>query len=116
MATHLDYFGGKLDGYLILRDNGQRDQAPFARELWFDRDIDGRWLVGVTQHHPSGAETTGAIVVKDATVRAFIQVLCDLVAAPGDFAGEGLTIGPAWDGQIPSRPMSRRPLSTPPRR
>ena len=97
MAMQVEYFGGKLDGGILL-GSGQRDQVRSSRELWFDRDIDGRWLVGVTAHAPSGAETTGAIVVKDATIRAFIQVLGDLVAEPARFAGEGLTVGPGWDG------------------
>jgi hypothetical protein len=112
MTMQVEYFGGIVHGKIIL-ENGQDEARVFKGELWFDRDIDGRWLVGVTHHHPSGAETTGAMVVKDDTVRAFIQVLGDLVAVPGDFAGEGLIIGPAWNGFLPEPESASRP-STPP--
>jgi hypothetical protein len=103
MATHVDYLGGNMEGHLILA-NGPHDEVGFAREIWFDRDIGGHWLVGVTQHHPSGAETTGAIVVQEVHVSAFIELLGKLVAEPGQFADEHVVIGPDWDGRLPARP------------
>jgi hypothetical protein len=102
MATQLDHFGGTTHGHLIVAHGLHHHDVRFTRELWFDRDIDGRWLVGVTEHHPSCAETTGTIVVKDAHVSAFIELLGELVE-PDRFADEQVVLGPAWDGQVPAR-------------
>jgi hypothetical protein len=102
MTKHLGYFGGKTHGRLILED-GQREDVWFDRELWFDRDIDGRWLVGVTDQDRTGEEHTGAIVVKDANVSAFIELLGKLVADPDKFGDEPVLLGPAWDGHVPER-------------
>lgn len=101
MTKQIQYLGGITHGHIIL-ENSHEEIVWFGRELWFDRDIDGRWLVGVTTQRPSGEETTGAIVVKDATVGAFIQLLGKLVADPEQFADQPLTIGPAWDARLPA--------------
>ena len=116
MATQLEYFGSTTHDHSIVAHGLHHQDVRFTREIWFDRDIDHQWLVGVTQYHPSGAETTGAIVVQQVHVSAFIELLGKLVAEPGQFADEQVVLGPAWDGQVPTRPTSRRPLPTPPRR
>ena len=102
MSKRIGYFGGKTHGRIIL-ENGHREDVWFDRELWFDRDIDGRWLVGVTDPDSSEEEHTGAIVVKDATVSAFIDLLGRLIADPDTFADEPVLIGPAWEGHSPNR-------------
>ena len=102
MTRHVEYFGGTTHGHIILQ-NGQREDLWFDRELWFDRDIDGRWLVGVTNQHSRDGESTGAIVVKDATISAFIELLGKLVVEPEQFADEEMVLGPAWDGDHAGR-------------
>jgi len=99
MAKQIGYFGGTTSGLLIF-ENGHEEEARFERELWFDRDIDGRWLVGATNPQRGSDESTGAIVVKNPTVSAFIELLGNLVAEPEQFADEQLTIGPTWDGRL----------------
>jgi hypothetical protein len=101
MAQHIGYFAGKTTYHLVLED-GHQEELWLEREFWFDRDIDGRWLVGAAKARRPGDEITGAIVVKDPTVTAFIELLGTLVAEPERFADEKLTIGPAWDGRLPT--------------
>jgi hypothetical protein len=102
MSKQIGYFGGTTYGRILL-ENGHKEELWFERELWFDRDIDGRWLVGVTDPHTPGDEDTGAIVVKDETVAAFIELLGKLVIQPETFADEPVLIGPSWNGQWPER-------------
>jgi hypothetical protein len=100
MSKHIGYFGGKTHGRILL-ENGHKEELWLDRELWFDRDIDGRWLVGVTDPNTAAEENIGAIVVKDATVTAFIELLGKLFTEPDTFADEPVLIGPAWDGRLP---------------
>jgi hypothetical protein len=102
MSKHVGYFGGKTRGRITLED-GTREDFWFDRELWFDRDINGRWLVGVTDPDASEGQDTGAIVVKDETVSAFIELLGKLIRDPDRFADEPVLLGPAWDGNWPQR-------------
>ncbi len=91
-----------------IRSFGSHGLLPFAiteeetdhitqqhRELWFERDIDGRWLVCAATHRADGldrdgdpAEAVGAIVVKDPHVIAFIEMLGELVTDPARFRHE----------------------------
>jgi hypothetical protein len=98
MTKHVEYFGGTTHGHIIMAD-GRREDVWFNRELWFDRDFDGRWLVGVTNQYQAGGETTGAIVVQDQAIGAFIELLGQLVVNPDQFATGQLVIGPGWDGE-----------------
>lgn len=101
MAKQVAYFGGITHGRLIHEHN-PKQEIRFDRDIWFDRDINGRWLVGVTTQHDSGDETTQAIAIKHDTVNDFISVLASLVADPDELSDGTLTIGPAWDGLLPS--------------
>lgn len=100
MTKHVGYFGGRFRGHITL-ENGQREVLPFSRELWFDKDIDGRWLIGVVDTADTGR--TGAIVVRDATVSAFIEILGNLVADPEQFADELVLHGSGGDRSAPER-------------
>jgi hypothetical protein len=102
MSKRIGYFGGKTYGRVTLEDGGQ-EHVWFDRELWFDRDIDGRWLVGVTDPARDGEVDTGAIVVKDETISAFIDQLGKLIVQPDAFSDEPVLIGAAWDGKLPNR-------------
>jgi hypothetical protein len=76
-------------------ESPQRHHIPFERELWFDRDIDGRWLVGVVDTTTVAQERIGAIVVRDVAIGQFIELLGQLVANPDRFADEPVLAGPA---------------------
>jgi hypothetical protein len=84
-------------------EDGQKQDTWLERELWFDLDIDGRWLVGVNEPETSDEEVMGAIVVRDPTVSAFIATLGKLIANPAQFAGEPVLIGPARQRQALDR-------------
>ena len=99
MTKRVEYFGGKTHGHIVL-ENGHSENIPFDRELWFDCDLDGRWLVGVTNCQHPDADVTGAIVVKNPTIGAFIQLLGRLVIEPARFTAEQVVIGPTWDGRL----------------
>ena len=58
----------------------------FTRSLWFDQDIDGRWLVWSSA--PGDGAETGAIVVRDPAVTAFLDELAQLLASPQRFTHE----------------------------
>jgi hypothetical protein len=92
MNKRIGYFGGKTHGRILL-ENGHREELWFDREVWFDRDIDGRWLVGVSDQDTSDEKHTGAIVVKDETVIAFIEMLGKMIVEPDKFADEPVIIG-----------------------
>lgn len=71
--------------------------ASVRRELWFDQDIDGRWLVWAGRHSADprldGEDDSGAIVVKDPQVVAFIEMLGELIAKPDRFHHEPVFSG-----------------------
>lgn len=72
--------------------------ASVRRELWFDQDIDGRWLVWVTvstgaELTRDGSGQTGAIVVRNQDVSAFIELLGKLIADPRGFHHEPVFTG-----------------------
>jgi hypothetical protein len=80
--------------FFMAEGNADR-QTRIAREFWFDRDIDGRWLVCAVKpdvQHPrvDGGDTynLGAIVVTDSQVIAFIEMLGELIADPAQFGEE----------------------------
>lgn len=71
------------------------------RDLWFDHDIDGRWLVwaqgdtvGGADGHADQAENLGAIVVNDPTAIAFIDMLAQLLVDPAKFGHEPVFVSP----------------------
>lgn len=99
MAQQLGYFGCKATCRLVLED-APEDELWLEREFWFDRDIDGRWLIGAIDPRRADDEITGAIMVKDPRISAFIEVLGTLVAEPERFADEDVVLGPAWDGRL----------------
>jgi hypothetical protein len=97
MPERIDYFGGQTSGHMML--TGRHPiRLPFERDLWFDRDIDGRWLVGVTDSTGLDQERLGAIVVKDAAVGRFIEMLGELIADRDKFTEEPVLVGPGWIG------------------
>lgn len=78
------------------------------RAIWFDRDLDGSWLVWATGPEGGDGEPTqvGAIAVRDSTVEDFLDHLSHLIAFPDRFAH-----GPRFDGEagLEFRPNASRP-------
>jgi hypothetical protein len=110
MAKQITYFGGKATYHLVLED-GHQEEVWLEREFWFDRDIDGRWLVGATNPWRADDENFGAIVVKDPRISAFIELLGTLLAEPERFADELVLGGPAEDGRLAARQVSAHGIS-----
>lgn len=65
-----------------------RLSIPSGRELWFDRDIDGRWIVGVTEIGSDHDEWLGSIVGRVEALGQFIDQLGKLLADAGQFVHE----------------------------
>jgi hypothetical protein len=97
----IEYFGGRTSGRIVLKGD-QPAELSFQRELWFDRDVDGRWLVGVADPTSAPQERLGAIVVKDVAIGLFIELLGQLIADPDKFADEPVLVGPGWIGRWPT--------------
>ena len=95
MSSRIRAFG--VNGMLpfsIVEANG-RGAKTVQREVWFDQDIDGRWLVCAAKHRKPGldgeideTDDVGAIVVTNAQIVAFIEMLADLVLDPAQFHDE----------------------------
>jgi len=102
MGRRIRFFGGNTRGQITI-ENGHRETWVIDRDVWFDQDIDGRWLVWAGQHQEGraldGSDETGAIVVKDPRVVAFIDLLAQLIAEPAKFQDEPTFSydGPALD-------------------
>ena len=89
------------------------------RDVWFDRDFTGDWLVGAVGHDGSmgtlaGGGTTGAIRVRSPEVTAFLTLLSRLIAVPAAFHHEPVFTGveavPALPGPVvPESEMSLFP-------
>ncbi len=95
MQSRIRTFG--VDGALpfSIVEEGANQPITVNRELWFDRDIDGRWLVCAVRQRggeSDGAgdqlEEVGAIVGTDPQIGAFIDLLAQLVTEPAQFRDE----------------------------
>jgi hypothetical protein len=97
MTDRIEYFGGTFHGHMLVTGH-PRTPVPFQRELWFDQDIDGRWLVAVTDVNARDDGQLGAIVVRDEAVGRFIEMVQELIAEPEKFTDEPVFAGPIWIG------------------
>lgn len=89
MPSRIRSFGTeRLGRFQIMSTSG--DEVMLRRQLWFDQDTEGRWLVWAATPDAVGDLTTelGAIVVEDPIVAAFLEQLSQLVAYPQRFAHE----------------------------
>lgn len=84
---------------LETTDDANDELRAVPRAVWFDRDaVSGHWLIWVRdpdEYGPSDGDI-GAIVVRDATVGAFLDALGRLLMTPADFADE-----PVFDASRP---------------
>lgn len=93
MREKIDIISGSASGHVVLRGD-RSDRREFQRELWFDRDINGRWLVGVADQDQHQGDCRGAIIVKDPGVSQFIELLGELLCDPEKFSDEPVFEGP----------------------
>ncbi len=94
MKRSIQFFGGATRGQVTI-ENGHSETYSINRDVWFDRDIDGRWLVWAGRRDratlPEDTEVnddTGAIIVKDPGAIAFIELLGELITDPARFRDE----------------------------
>ena len=95
MTGRIDAFGG--DGaHEIHFGTGEHDHTQWlTRDLWFDRDIDGKWIVWAQSKLPASQDAVddedsdiGSIIVTHPAVIAFIDQLGALLVDPGKFSHE----------------------------
>lgn len=104
MERSIRFFGGTTQGEVTI-ENGHTETWSISRDVWFDRDIDGRWLVWAGRHESNprvGGEDDeiGAIIVKDPQVAAFIDMLGELIANPAKFHHEPTFEPPRTEGTV----------------
>ncbi len=94
MRGSIQFFGGATRGQVTI-ENGHSETWTVNRDVWFDRDIDGGWLVWAGRRDEAAVPGTdeenndiGAIVVKDPSAIAFIELLGELIADPARFRDE----------------------------
>ena len=94
MPKQIQSFGGETRSRFSIV-NGEETSVTLRRVVWFDRDIDGHWLVwaaddaGASPQFPTaGSAELGSIIVRDPAIIGFIEQLADLVAHPGQYADE----------------------------
>lgn len=92
MEQTIRFFGGMTRCEVAI-GHVHEDVRPIDRDIWFDQDIDGRWLVWATARDRTSADRdddarTGAIVVRNQDAAAFIELLGKLIADPARFYHE----------------------------
>jgi len=94
MAQRIRSFGGETRSRFVVTD-GVDLAVTLQRIIWFDQDIDGRWLVWASskdavsgQAPATDAGAPGGIIVWDPTIAAFIELLGELIAHPERFLHE----------------------------
>jgi hypothetical protein len=92
MEQRIFFFGDDARGAVRLA-HGHVDAVDVDRDVWFDRDIDGQWLVWAQDHDGTPGngpdeEQTGVIVVRNPDVSAFLEQVGRLIADPAAFAHE----------------------------
>ena len=95
MQSPIRMFGTSGPLPLAIVPTHASEPVQVTRELWFDQDTDGRWLVVAVNHDTARhngfgeqREELGSIVVTDPRVVAFIEMLADLVVEPARFEDE----------------------------
>ena len=92
MNSPIRLFGSAGPTTFTIERGDSAQRFAMRRELWFDQDVDGRWLIcatRVTEHDGQQAPgTMGSLVVTDARVGDFIETLARLLANPDHFSDE----------------------------
>lgn len=89
MTSDIRTFGSHGTASFLVEHEEARHPAPIRRELWFDLDLDGRWLICAVGHQGHDqAGDVGSMVVTDPRVADFIDMLAQLVDDPSQFLNE----------------------------
>jgi len=92
MSSPIRLFGSAGPTTFTIERGDSAQRFAMRRELWFDQDVDGRWLICATrvtgQAGQQAPETIGSLVVMDARVGDFIETLARLLANPDHFSDE----------------------------
>jgi hypothetical protein len=104
MPLDIRFFGNQGPQKVVVDAQGQQTTVTIRRDLWFDHDIDGHWLIWVKRDAQMGLngegdlpEAVGAIVVNDRTAIALIDHLAQLLVDPGQFSHEPVFTPPALE-------------------
>jgi hypothetical protein len=97
MKRRICFFGGTTRGQVTL-ENGHVDKRVIDRDVWFDRDLNGQWLVWALAHdgnptYVDDVPDTGAIAVRNPDAIAFIELLAQLIDNPPAFGHEPIFTG-----------------------
>jgi hypothetical protein len=96
MDRDISLFGGGTRVSVRI-GNDREETIEVSRDIWFDRDIDGRWLVWVQDHDTVVDGTTdgptGAFVVRNCDVISFIEQLGKLIVDPSAYEDEPVFVG-----------------------
>ncbi len=97
MEQTIRFFGGTTRGEVTI-EHEHEETRVIDRDVWFDQDINGHWLVWVTAHDGTPADgeedgQTGAIIVRNRDATAFIELLGKLIADPANFHHEPVFTG-----------------------
>src|SRR3990170_4705017 len=89
MSRCISFYGGTTHGRVTLAF-GHTDTVEINRDVWFDQDFNGHWLVGAVEHDGmspglANGGKSGAILVKSAETMAFLTLLSKLIADPEAF-------------------------------
>ncbi len=89
MPSTIRTFGPTGITSISFVDTTSDRSVSVRRELWFDQDTDGRWLVcAVRADGERNHADMGSLVVTDPRVTDFIETMARLIADPDQFADE----------------------------
>lgn len=92
MPSPIRLFGSAGPTTFTIEWDDHSQPIAMRRELWFDQDMDGRWLIcamrAPDQDDHQAVASMGSLVVTDQRVRDFIETLAELLANPDQFAEE----------------------------
>lgn len=106
MHQRISFFGGTTRGSVTLA-NGHEEKVEVLRDVWFDRDFNGNWLIWAQMHdgrprNGTGDGQTGAIAVKNRDVNAFLEQLGKLIVEPAAFEHEPVFLGADGESDPPT--------------
>jgi hypothetical protein len=91
MTSLIQFFAISGVSEFTIGEGEEELSLGFRREVGFDRDVDGHWIVWTVGRSRLGAENQlGSVVVTEPTVIAFIETLATLISQPNRFTHEPL--------------------------
>lgn len=89
MTSTTRTFGLHGPAQMFVEDVDPERTISVQREMWFDQDIDGRWLICVMRTDGELSRTLiGSLIVTDSRVSDFIETMAQLISDPEQFSGE----------------------------